>query len=59
MQLTPKTAVRLKNTSLTYTVIRTYKTHADDPKWEEEWAELMTHDGQTAYWKVSQLEEVR
>ena len=54
-------SIRLKNTTLTYTVHRLYISNADTDgdQWKEEWAELRTPDGKPAFWKVQQLEPLR
>jgi hypothetical protein len=55
--------VRLKCTKLLYKVLAVYSTnaiaHTNAPEWTEEWAALKRQDdGQTASWKVCQLEKV-
>jgi hypothetical protein len=63
--VSPGEVVRLKFTKLTYEVLAVYSTnaiaiaHSHDPSLAEEWASLRRRgDGQTAYWKVCQLEKV-
>jgi hypothetical protein len=61
--VSPGEVVRLKFTKLTYEVLAVYSTnaiaHSHDPSLAEEWAELKRQDdGQTASWKVMQLEKV-
>lgn len=59
----PSDVVRLKGTTLLYEVIAVYSTnaiaHTHDASLAEGWAELRRQDdGQTAKWKVIQLEKV-
>jgi hypothetical protein len=59
----PGDIVRLKCTKLLYKVLAVYSTnaiaHTHDPSLAEEWARLSREsDGQTAHWKVIQLEKV-
>lgn len=60
--VSPGEVVRLKFTKLTYEVLAVYSTnaiaHTHDSSLAEEWAKLRRGDGQTAYWKVCQLEKV-
>lgn len=59
----PGNVVQLKGTKLLYRVTAVYSTnaiaHTHDASLAEEWAELRRQDdGQTAKWKVCQLEKV-
>jgi hypothetical protein len=61
--VSPGDVVRLKFTKLTYKVLAVYSTnaiaHSHDQSLAEEWATLRRQDdGQTASWKVMQLEKV-
>ena len=56
-------SVRLKNTTCIYTVRRLYVVDKgikiNDKPIDEEWAELRTKDGKSAFWKVQQLEPLK